>query len=1394
MSVAAGAASEIGTVSERQPDIRLSVGDRVGLAIAALSAVIAIGVLISGLALALGWYAQPFPGVFVYPNGVVVGTRPLFDATWNGLEAGLQADDRLLTLNGASLVPADDAEQAGVLLNQRLSALAVDDVVTFEVLRPAARIGASIPDACTAADADGAVCRFTFSLMTMPLSDFLGHFGIGYVTALIGVGLGVWLLRERWQEPVARLLAVLCMAGAVVFVARFETITTYQMALVMILGLCVLTGILLLIAFTFPYPLAILRRQPWLRPVLIASPLILFIAYLGIGQLFGALDVAILFVALCLILTTTFLVSSMLFRRNRASSSSIREQASVAVLGALVPLLPVLVWWLTNLIENVQGIQGLSFSTVWLQPPALVFPVALIYAISARSILDSDRMVSEGLILSVMGIMLVLGFMLLTGAAYALTAGVIQPNHPLLIGLTLFVVAVMFMPLRIRLERLVEDTFFKQRRLYERRLERFATAMTMTIETSDVVKQVKAELAETLRPQYMFIFLRNPISGEFEAVPDPDTGEPMTDVRFRPDGGLLRLLGSAQTVMDMDRANIAPTELQADRARLAVLNTPVIARLRSVRRFNGFMALGPRADRSPYTHEDLRFLERLANQAAAAFERALVVLESQRNERELQVLVQVGQALNIAMDFDILLEFVYAQVDKVISAPHFYIALRDPKSEELSYVFYQEYGERITEKEGERWPMGGDLMSEVVRTQQPIRTDNYVRDMQRRDSANRIENTALRAWLGIPLNASDQQTLGCLVVASTDPTVVYTEDQTRILWSIADLAATAIYKTRLYSETAELARQMKILNDISSSLGTLFEDLDALLQRITESAVSILNGEAGSLLLVDENTGELVFRHAVGGAGESVVGNRIPPGSGIVGMVVMTGRHLIVNDASRDPRWYGEVSASGDGFTTSAILAVPLSARGRVIGVLEVINKQGGSGFEESDASLLTAFASQAAIAIENANLFRLTDEALAERVRQLFNMQRIDQELNRTLDLQRVVDLTVDNAIRESDADAGALALVTNDPPSFHVMGCAGYPESILQTGDHFALNYGILGRVYESSLPLLTYRKSGSDPEFDALTILPGAVNQLCVPLITGERVTGLLLLESTVPEMFSSMTAEHIQALAEHANTAITNAQLFSRLGEANEARIKFVSIVAHELKQPITSIKGYSEVLLGGAAGSLNDRQSDFLSTIRRNSVRVQQLIEDLRDITAQETGNLKLKLEPISFNHVMLESVRPQQRAFDEKDQKIALRVSEDLPRVWADENRLIQIMTNFLSNANKYTPAGGTITVTAEHTPNYWDPDGAPEVIHCTITDTGIGMSEEDLRSLFKAYWRSSNPQAAEQPGTGLGMSLTRGLIEAHGGRVWVESRLGEGSTFHFTIPLAPQSEAETAR
>jgi signal transduction histidine kinase len=285
----------------------------------------------------------------------------------------------------------------------------------------------------------------------------------------------------------------------------------------------------------------------------------------------------------------------------------------------------------------------------------------------------------------------------------------------------------------------------------------------------------------------------------------------------------------------------------------------------------------------------------------------------------------------------------------------------------------------------------------------------------------------------------------------------------------------------------------------------------------------------------------------------------------------------------------------------------------------------------------------------------------------------------------------------------------------------------------------------------------------------------------------VIGVIILESERDGELGLLDLDFVARLAEHASPAIVNSQLFEELERANQAKSEFVSFVAHELKNPMTSMKGYTDLLLKGVVGPVNEQQSDFLSTIFKNVGRMETLVSDLNDLTKQETNNLRLEIFPVDFRMIMMETLRTHQRQIEEKSQELVIEIPQDLPLVMGDQNRLIQVITNFISNANKYTQPGGMITICAEVTRNTWDPQGAPEVVHCYVADNGIGMTGEDLDQLFTPYFRSDNPKTREQPGTGLGLTITRGLIELHGGRVWVESALGTGSTFHFTIPVASE-------
>jgi signal transduction histidine kinase len=219
--------------------------------------------------------------------------------------------------------------------------------------------------------------------------------------------------------------------------------------------------------------------------------------------------------------------------------------------------------------------------------------------------------------------------------------------------------------------------------------------------------------------------------------------------------------------------------------------------------------------------------------------------------------------------------------------------------------------------------------------------------------------------------------------------------------------------------------------------------------------------------------------------------------------------------------------------------------------------------------------------------------------------------------------------------------------------------------------------------------------------------------------------------------------------------------------------------------MTSIKGYTELLAAGSVGQINEMQSNFLSTIRSNVERMSALVSDLNDNAKIEANRLRLDFKPVEVGEIVDEVLRSTKRQVEDKRQSIELHLIPDLPEVWADRLRVAQVLTNLVSNAHKYTPEGGTIALGAEATSNQWDPEGAKRVVHLWVRDNGIGIGIEDQTKIFQRFFRSDDMKAREVPGTGLGLNITKSLVEMQGGRIWFDSEFRKGTTFHFTIPIA---------
>ena len=785
----------------------------------------------------------------------------------------------------------------------------------------------------------------------------------------------------------------------------------------------------------------------------------------------------------------------------------------------------------------------------------------------------------------------------------------------------------------------------------------------------------------------------------------------------------------------------------------------------------GWLALGDRLSGEQYSPSDLTFLENLASQASVAIQRVQIVANMERRIQEMNALTRVSQGVNITLAFDDVLELIYAQTTQILPATHFYITLHNKEHDYYFLGFAVENNERITERENQALAVDVDLARETMQRGRPFLTQDYKSDCR----AQRVTPIAseITAWMGVPLNTGGES-IGVLSVGNRDLDTKYTSGHMGLLEAIANQTAGAIVKTCLLRETQQRASQLSRLNEVTRQLTATLE-LEPLLHSIVEGAASILDCEAGFIYLVDPATNELILRATSRSINKDLVGKRIRPGDGTAGRAAEA-RTLIFSRESQNAAASQIPPAEGMQPVANRGMAVPLQVKDTLLGVLELMNRNNGSPFTAEDQTLLTAFSGQAAIALQNVRSHMLTDQELAARVEELSVMQRIDRELNASLETDRAMHITLEWAMRQANADAGLIGMLKEG--KLDIVAEVGFDQNLgMSTEQVVDLTLSGFQAAIDSGLPQRVRLQA------DGIAgLLPSSDHQVVVPIRRETSVIGLLVLESV-----SSAQEDlgFLSRLSDHAAIAISNAQLYAEVQRANVAKSDFVSLVAHELKNPMTSIKGYTELLAAGAVGAVNEMQANFLNTIRSNTERMSTLVSDLNDNSKIEAGRLRLDFKPVILTDVVDEVVRSTKHQMEEKKQTITVELPPGLPKVWGDQTRLGQVFTNLVSNANKYTPEGGSLFVGAAPSTNQWDPTGVKDVVHIWVRDNGIGISPEDQQRIFQKFFRSEDPKARETPGAGLGLNITRSLVEMQGGRIWFESQYGQGTTFHFTIPVS---------
>ncbi len=384
-------------------------------------------------------------------------------------------------------------------------------------------------------------------------------------------------------------------------------------------------------------------------------------------------------------------------------------------------------------------------------------------------------------------------------------------------------------------------------------------------------------------------------------------------------------------------------------------------------------------------------------------------------------------------------------------------------------------------------------------------------------------------------------------------------------------------------------------------------------------------------------------------------------------------------------------------------------------------------------------------------------NQQLRQRVQELDILYRVGKSVTALLTQDQLLERVLDAVFYVISAEEATLLLM--DPQ-----------DGTLQAKLHRQRVPGDVRQVSRRSTEELA-----SDAARKGSITTTGAM--VSAPLRVGDQTIGVLGVGNRISSRpFSPHEQQLLLALADYAAIALENARLYDKVRRADRAKSEFVSLVAHELRTPMTSIRGYADMLLQGMCGEMDAQQEKFINTMLSNVVRMQVLVSDLQDVSRIETGHMRLEVEPTPLADALEEALQATRGQIEARSQQLTVKLPSDLPMVHADPARLTQILINLLSNAYKYTPEGGNIRVRA------WQ-QGA--FVHCAVSDTGIGIAPADQAKLFTKFFRSENPEAREQPGTGLGLCIIKNLVELQGGQINVDSELGRGTTFAFSVPIA---------
>jgi signal transduction histidine kinase len=866
----------------------------------------------------------------------------------------------------------------------------------------------------------------------------------------------------------------------------------------------------------------------------------------------------------------------------------------------------------------------------------------------------------------------------------------------------------------------------------------------------------------------------------------PAPGVPWRITRGTPSG---RAIIDQHTIHVPDIASVLETEfpdaknrVQATGAR-TILATPLLRKGISI----GAILIR-RAEVCPFTEKQIALLKIFADQAVIAIENVRLFQELKESlEQQTATSEILGVIASSPTDIQPVLDTIAESAARICGADDAFIRLVE---DNLLYLraHYGQIKPEPAPRPIDRLSVSGrsvldrqlvhisDLLV-VARTEFP-------------ETVAITEREGIHTTLAAPL-LREGLAIGSIVIRRTEVRP-FTDKQIALLKTFADQAVIAIENVRLFQELKESLEQQTATSEILGVIASSPTDVQPVLNVVAKNAARLCEANdaqisrvQGDLFGTVASFGPLPPTHE-----KRPLTRTFPPGRAIIDRETI---HIPDLEAVREMEFPDARGGRRPGHTPMVlrtVLATPLLREGIPIGAI-LIRRLEVHPFTDKQIALLKTFADQAVIAIENVRLFQELEartSELARSVGELRALGEVGQAVSSTLDLQTVLNTIVRHAVQLSGTSGGMIYEYDEPTQEFHLRASYRMEEELVEAyrAAPLRIGQGATGRAAAKRGPMQVANLL-NEPESGGARIRPilarlGYQSLLAVPLLLEQRIMGALTVYRRETGSFAPEVVNLLRTFATQSALAIQNARLFREIEDksrqieaANRHKSEFLANMSHELRTPLTAIIGFSEVLSDKIFGELNEKQDDYIGDIVSSGRHLLSLINDILDLSKVEAGRMELDVTrfdlPTAIENALILIRERATRHGVKVEHKIDVRLGE----VVGDERKFKQILLNLLSNAVKFTPEGGSICVSAALA------KGAVEV---AVSDTGIGIAPENQETIFEEFRQVGTDASKKREGTGLGLTLTKKFVELHGGTIRVESAVGKGSTFTFTLPL----------